>query len=194
MSKYLEGATEWLRWLEVRMAKTDNRRHQAIIRDFVSHLALEMCGDWQTVWGQMLVEEPVFHVYAPAQGLDKLTTYSGRQAVKELYANKGTAISQAYGPLECSFEVFDWGLVTFITGTVLLDGETMMQFGFDVEDADARYALEVPVVMRWWYDEDVRLIGEDDYQLAEPAFSRLDPADDFTLEQQLAALKPFCPR
>jgi hypothetical protein len=193
MSKYLERTTEWLSWLEERIAKTDDPRHKAITRDYLSHLALEMIGDWQTVWGKMLVEDPLYHVYAPATGIDTLTTYSGRQEVKELYSKKGITLSHAYGPIEATFEAFDWGLASFITGTLLLDGENMIQLGFDV-DRDTRYAIELPVLNRWWYDEAATLIGEDAHQLAEPVVSKLDPVDDITPEQRLAALKPFCPK
>jgi hypothetical protein len=193
MSKYLERTTEWMRWLEERIAKTDDPRYKAITRDYISHLALEMTGNWQRVWAEMLVEDPEYHVYAPATGIDRLTTYSGRQEVKDLYSNKVTTLSHAYGPMEASFEAFDWGFVSFITSTLLLDGETMIPLGFDV-DGDARYVVELPVLNRWWYDGKARLIGEDAHQLAEPVVSNLEPVDDISPHQRLAALKPFCPK
>lgn len=196
MSRYLDRQTNWLSWLEERIAKTDDPHHKAITRDFLSHLALEMSGDWYTVWADMMVEEPLYRIYLPGLGIPKLTTYSGREAVKDFYAQIGKTMGVAheYGPIETSYLVADWGLMSCFTGTVLLEGEVLTQLGYDIDDPEARYAVEVPVLNRWYYDEKATLIGEDAHQLAEPVVSRLDPTDDFTGEQRQAALSPFFPK
>jgi hypothetical protein len=195
MNRYLERASEWMRWVEEQIDKTDDRRHKAITRDFLSHLALEMSGDWHTVWSEMMVDEPLYHVYMPGLGIPDLTTYSGRDAVKGFYQQitQTMGVAHAYGPIETSLVVTDWGLVSFFTGTVLFDGEQLAQLGYDVDD-DGRYVVELPVLNRWYYDDAAKLVGEDAHQLAEPVLSRLDPADDITPEQRLAALKPFFPK
>jgi hypothetical protein len=195
MSRYLERASDWMRWVEEQITKTDDPRHQAITRDFLSHLALEMTGDWQTVWGKMMVDDPLYHMYMPALGIDKMTTYAGRDQVGEFYAQISLTMGVAheYGPMESSFVALDWGLVSFFTGTVLMEGEQMVQLGYDVDDTSGRYVVELPVLNRWYYDEEARLLGEDAHQLTEATVSRLDPADDFTAEQRLAALQPFYP-
>jgi hypothetical protein len=152
-----------MRWVEERIAKTDDPRHKAITRDFLSHLALEMTGDWQTVWGKMMVDDPLYHMYMPALGIDKMTTYSGREQVGVFYAQiaQTMGVAHEYGPIETSFVALDWGLVSFFTGTVLMEGEQMVQLGYDVDDRGTRYVVELPVLNRWYYDEEARLLGED---------------------------------
>ena len=196
MSRYLDRANDWMRWVEERSEKADDPRHRAITRDFLSHLALEMSGDWQTVWGQMMVEEPLYHVYMPGLGVPKLTTYAGREAVKEFYCQitKTMGVAHEYGPIETSYVPTDWGLISFFSGTLLLDGATLTDLGYDIDDREARYVVEVPVLNRWYYDEEAKLIGEDAHQLADAVVTKLDPADDFTADERLAVLSQYFPK
>jgi hypothetical protein len=195
MSRYLERAMAWMRWVEEQIDKADDPRHKAIARDFLSHLALEMSGDWHTVWSGMMVEEPLYHVYMPGLGIPKLTTYAGRDAVKDFYVQitQTMGVAHEYGPIETSLVVTDWGLVSFFTGTLVMDGEQLLGLGYDV-DRGRRYAVEVPVLNRWYYDDAATLIGEDAHQIAEAVVSELDPRDDISPDERLAALQLFFPK
>jgi hypothetical protein len=196
MSRYLERANEWMRWVEERSEKAEDPRERAITRDFLSHLALEMSGDWQTVWGQMMVKEPLYHVYMPGLGIPTVTTYAGRDQVKGFYQQitQTMGVAHEYGSLETSYVATDWGLVSFFTGTLLLDGATLSALGYDIDDPKARYVVEVPVLNRWYYDEKAMLIGEDAHQIADALVTKLDPADDFTAEQRHAVLSQYFPK
>ena len=190
MSKYLEKQRQWFEFISKEIEATENPHHKAILQNFKNHAAYELSGNWEKIFTpEMTVEEPVYHVLG--LGLPELTTFDGDAAVQNFYGRLNEGVVMFYG--EENLAVADWGFASFPTSAVVFDGAQLAAAGVEVDDPSARYIAEYPTAMRWLYDSQAKLIGENVYQVGETKYTKLDPADDITMETRNALVSRYLP-
>jgi hypothetical protein len=195
VSKYLDRTREWFEWLQTRAENTKNPHQQAIVKNYLTHAALELHGSWEQIFTPALtVTEPRYNIFG--FGYDKLTTLSGEGEVKGFYARlseERVSIIYPYGPIDSCLQVAEWGFVGFMADGSFMTGEEVAKIGVEVDDESAKFIAEFPMVIRWWYDSDARLIGEDIYQIGETTYTKIAPADDVTNREVRECVGRFIP-
>jgi hypothetical protein len=171
---------------------TENPRHRYLLKSYLRHRYLESAGRYQEIFApEMTVEHPYYRfslIGQPRFALD------GREQVAAVYQH-WTQTDQ------CIFYVEDESVAVgdhLITGRGIgyqqRLGAELAASGADVDvDVDAMYLERFQMVMVWPYDDQCRLIGEDlwEFDDAERALIKLDPADVLTVSQARDLLDPL---
>src|SRR5512140_1792720 len=89
------------------LARTDNPRHRAILRNFRRHALLEVAGRWQEILTpQMMVDCPVYRINENGRSVH----LSGLEAIAGFYKDIADRGLHVFGPIEEQMAVADWGL------------------------------------------------------------------------------------
>lgn len=169
---------------------TDNPRHRYMLQAYLRHRYLESAGRWEEILDPALtVEHPYYRFDLIAQGRFVL---DGRDEVAAVYGH-WTATDQCVFYVEDeSVAVGDHMIVGRGIGYQQTLGSELSAAGIDA-DEDAMYLSKSQIMMLWPYDDRCRLIGEDvwEFDNAEKAYIKLDPADVLTAEQAGELLAPY---
>ena len=169
---------------------TENPRHRYLLQSYLRHRYLESAGRWEEILDPALtVEHPYYRFNMIAQGRFAL---DGSEQVAALYGH-WTATDQ------CVFYVEDESVAVgdhMIVGRGISYQQTLGSelAGAGIEaDENAMYLTKSQIMMLWPYDDRCRLVGEDVWEFddAEKAYIRLDPADVLTAEEAGKLLDPF---
>ena len=189
MSKYLEKQREWFEFISKEIDATENPRHKAILQNFKNHASYELSGNWEKIFTpEMTVDEPRYEILG--LGLPEFTIFDGDGAVQGFYGRLNSGVVMFYD--EENLAVADWGFASFPTAAVVFDGADLVAAGVEV-DSSARYIAEYPCAMRWLYDADAKMIGEHVYQIGETRYTKLDAANDVTMETRNALVRQYMP-
>ena len=172
------------------LAATENPRHRYLLQSYLRHRYLESAGRWEEILEpELTVEHPYYRFSMITQGRFAL---DGREQVAALYGH-WTATNQ------CVFYVEDESVAVgdhMIVGRGISYQQTLgaelAAAGVDA-DPDAMYLTKSQICMVWTYDDRCRLIGEDIWEFddAERAYIKLDPADVLTAQEAGKLLDPF---
>jgi hypothetical protein len=176
--------------VERALERTENPRHRYLLQSYLRHRYLESAGRYEEILDPALtVDHPYYRFSLIAGGRFAL---DGRDQVAALY-DHWTATDQ------CVFYVEDETVAVgdhMIVGRGISYQQTLgselAAAGVDADEA-AMYLTRSQICMVWNYDDRCRLLGEDVWEFddAEHAFIRLDPADVLTADQAGQLLDPF---
>ncbi len=172
------------------LANTDNPRHRYLLQSYLRHRYLESAGRWEEILDPSLTVDEPFYRFSLA-GREPFTL-SGKDQVAMLYGH-WTATDQCVFYVEDEqVAVGDHMVVGRGIGYQQTLGAELAVAGIDV-DPDAMYLKKSQIMMLWPYDDQCRLLGEDvwEFDTAESAVFRLDPADVLTAQQAGVLLEPF---
>ncbi len=176
--------------VEAAFAATANPRHRFLLQAYLRHRYLESAGRWEEILDPALtVDHPVYRFSLITQGR---FTLDGKEQVAALYGH-WTATDQCVFYVEDeSVAVGDHLIVGRGIGYQQTLGSELAAAGIDA-DPNAMYLTRSQICMVWPYDDQGRLLGEDVWEFddAERAYIKLDPADVLTAEQAGKLLDPF---
>jgi len=178
------------RAVEKQLEGTENPRHRYLLQAYLRHRYLESAGRYlEILEPELTVEHPVYRFSLLGQ---PRFTLEGREQVEALYRH-WTETDQ------CVFYVEDEIVAVgdhMIVGRGIAYqqtlGSALVAAGVDA-DIDAMYLARSQIAMIWPYDDRCRLLGEDVWEFddAERAYIKLDPADVLTAEQAGKLLEPL---
>jgi hypothetical protein len=171
------------------LARTDNPRHRAILRNFRRHAMLEVAGRWREILTpRMTVDTPVYRINENGRSVH----LSGMAEIGKFYQDITDRGLNVFGPIDEHVLVSDWGLaIESLFGNYVL-GHVLAEQGEDIDDPDAYYQLTHYMASFWPYSEDCRLIGEHIYEDAgSRTIHKLEPHQVVTPAQAAALLNPM---
>ena len=172
------------------LESTENPRHRYLLQSYLRHRYLESAGRWQEILDPALtVDHPYYRFSLIAQGRFAL---DGRDQVAALYGH-WTATDQCVFYVEDeTVAVGDHLVVGRGLGYQQTLGSELVAAGVEADEG-AMYLTRSQICMVWNYDDRCRLVGEDVWEFddAEHAHIKLDPADVLTAEQAGTLLDPF---
>jgi len=169
---------------------TGNPRHRYLLQSYLRHRYLESAGRYQEIFApEMTVEHPFYRfslIGQPRFALD------GRPQVEAVYQHWTQTDQCVFYVEDESVAVGDHLIVGRGIGYQQRLGSELAESGAGV-DVDAMYLERFQMVMVWPYDDQCRLIGEDlwEFDDAEHALIKLDPADVLTAKQAGELLEPL---
>lgn len=172
------------------LENTDNPRHRYLLQSYLRHRYLESAGRWEEILDPALTVDEPFYRFCLA-GREPFTL-QGKDQVGMLYGH-WTATDQCVFYVEDEqVSVGDHMVVGRGIGYQQTLGAELAVAGLDV-DPDAMYLKKSQIMMLWPYDDQCRLMGEDvwEFDTAEAAVFRLDPADVLSAHQAGELLDPF---
>jgi hypothetical protein len=171
------------------LARTENPRHRAILRNFRRHALLEVSGRWREILTpRMIVDDPVYRINENGGSVHLY----GQPAIGKFYQGIADAGLNVFGPIEDQVMVSDWGLAIESLFGNYLPGHALIEQGEDIDDPDAYYQLTHVIASFWPYDEDCRLIGEHIYEdAASRVVQKLEPEQVVTPAQAAQLLAPL---
>lgn len=176
--------------VEAALEAADSPRHRYLLQAYLRHRYLESAGRWEEILDPTLtVDHPVYRFSLITQGRFSL---DGKEQVAALYGH-WTATDQCVFYVEDeSVAVGDHLIVGRGIGYQQTLGSELAATGVDV-DPEAMYLTRSQICMVWPYDDECRLLGEDVWEFddAEHAYIKLDPADVLTASQAGDLLDPF---
>lgn len=169
---------------------TDDPRHRYLLEAYLRHRYLESAGRWEEILDPALtVDHPLYRFNLTTQGR---FTLDGKDQVAALYGH-WTATNQAVFYVEDEqVAVGDHLVVGRGISYQQTLGSELAAAGIDA-DPQAMYLTRSQICMVWPYDDHCRLLGEDVWEFddAQRAYIRLDPADVLSTEQARHLLDPF---
>ena len=175
--------------VEQTLQRTENPRHRYMLQAYLRHRYLESAGRYQEIFDPAMTVEHPFYRFTLLQGRFNL---DGREQVEAMY-HHWTVTNQAVFYVEDEqVAVGDHLIVGRGISYQQTLGAELAAAGVDA-DKDAMYLLRSQICMVWPYDDRCRLIGEDVWEFdgAERAIFKLDPADVLTAQQAGQLLAPF---
>src|SRR5690554_5066509 len=116
------------------LANTDNPRHIAILKNFVRHANLEVCGLWEGIVApDMMVDHPIYRFHSP-KGLRIL---DGMDAVRAEYQSYADDASSVIYHTDGIMSVTDRGILTEYMSHRFWPGHLLRKQGDDIDDPDA---------------------------------------------------------
>ncbi len=182
--------TEQNRAVERVLEVTENPRHRYLLESYLRHRYLESAGRYKEIFApEMTVEHPVYRFSLIGQPSFKL---DGRDQVEGLYRHWTETNQSVFYVEDELVAVGDHMIVGRGTSYQQTLGSTLAASGVDA-DENAMYLTRSQIAMIWPYDDRCRLIGEDVWEFddAERAYIKLDPADVLTAEQAGRLLEPL---
>ncbi|MBK0392566.1 hypothetical protein [Ramlibacter algicola] len=188
MTKF--DVTKRLPEVDEALARTDNPRHIAILKNYVRHANLEVSGLWEGIVApDMMVEHPVY-VFHSHQGMRRIEGMAAVRAEYESYEKLGnTVIYHTDGHIM----VDDFGFMTEYVSHRFWPGSLLRTMGDDVDDAKAMYLVSMTQMMNWPYDERARVVGERVYRGGDRKIRECDPAEVITMQECRDKLLPTLP-
>lgn len=172
------------------LATTANPRHRYLLQSYLRHRYLESAGRWEEILEpDLTVDHPYYRFDMIAQGRFAL---DGREQVAAVYRHWTETDQCVFYVEDETVAVGDHLIVGRGIGYQQTLGSELAAAGLDVDET-AMYLTKSQICMVWSYDDRCRLIGEDIWEFddAERALIRLDPADVLTAEQAGELLEPF---
>jgi hypothetical protein len=171
------------------LSRTENPRHQAILRNFRRHALLEVSGRWREILTpRMMVDNPVYRINENGRSQH----LSGMAAIGEFYQDIADRGLNVFGPIEEQIMVSDWGLAIESLFGNHLPGHVLAEQGEDIDDPDAYYQLTHYLASFWPYTEDCRLVGEHIYEdSGSRTVHKLPPEHVVTPSQAAEILAPL---
>ncbi|MEU4160840.1 hypothetical protein [Actinoplanes sp. NPDC026670] len=171
------------------LARTENPRHRAILRNFRRHALLEVAGRWREILTpRMMVDHPVYRINENGRSVH----LSGFEPIGKFYQEITDRGLNVFGPIEDQVFVSDRGLAIESLFGNYVPGHVLAEQGEDVDDPDAYYQLTHYMASFWPYDDDCRLIGEHIYEdTASRTIHKLEPSEVVTPAQATALLNPL---
>ena len=169
---------------------TQNPRHRYLLQAYLRHRYLESAGRYEEIFDpQLTVERPVYRFSLISQGR---FTLDGREQVEMLYKHWTDTDQCVFYVTDEQVSVGDHLIVGRGTSYQQTLGSELAAAGIDA-DPEAMYLVRSQICMVWPYDDQCRLIGEDVWEFddAERAYFKLDPADVLTAAQAGELLAPF---
>lgn len=197
MNDYLERQVEQFEALGKLAAATDDPLHRGILLNYRRHLGLEYGErDDEIVLPDMTVDHPLYRVqdnimegFGQRLGTGEIIEHDGTEAVLGFYRSMNdftVALS-----MNEQIAVADWGFASFEDIVMFISGDKLAERGLAGEDTAAHYIAEGPVAMRWRYDGNARLIGEDIWQREVFQIRRADPSEVVTLAERTAVASRY---
>jgi hypothetical protein len=178
------------RAVEKQLAVTENPRHRYLLEAYLRHRYLESAGRYEEILEpELTVEHPVYRFSLMGQ---PRFTLDGREQVEALYRH-WTETDQCVFYVEDEIvAVGDHMIVGRGIGYQQTLGSALVAAGVEA-DEDAMYLVKSQIAMIWPYDDRCRLLGEDVWEFddAERAYIKLDPADVLTAEEAGRLLDPL---
>ncbi|MEA2424360.1 MAG: hypothetical protein QOH13_770 [Thermoleophilaceae bacterium] len=178
------------RAVEKQLSVTENPRHRYLLEAYLRHRYLESAGRYEEILEpELTVEHPVYRFSLMGQ---PRFTLDGREQVEALYRH-WTETDQCVFYVEDEIvAVGDHMIVGRGIGYQQTLGSALVAAGVEA-DEDAMYLVKSQIAMIWPYDDRCRLLGEDVWEFddAERAYIKLDPADVLTAEQAGRLLDPL---
>lgn len=182
--------TKRLPEVDVALARTDNPRHIAILKNYVRHANLEVCGLWEGIVApEMMVEHPVYVFHSP-QGIRVL---DGMQAVRDEYASYEKLGNTVIYHTDGEIFVDDGGFMTEYVSNRFWPGELLQALGDDIDDPQATYLVSMTQAMYWPYDERARVVAERVYRGSDRVIRKCEPDEVITMEECREKLLPSLP-
>lgn len=173
------------------LARNDNPRHRAILKNYIRHANLEVCGLWKGILApDMMVPHPVYRFHTPGKGL---RVVDGMTAVQEEYESYARLNCNVIMHGEGSIMVSDRGFMTEFVQHRFWPGSLLREQGDDIDDPHAMYLVSTTQMMSWPYDEEARVIEERVYRGTDRRIGKCDPADVITVEECREKLLPTLP-
>lgn len=172
------------------LAATESPRHRYLLQTYLRHRYLESAGRYQEIFDPRLtVEQPVYRFSLISQGR---FTLDGREQVEMLYKHWTDTDQCVFYVADEQVSVGDHLVVGRGISYQQTLGAELAAAGVEA-DAGAMYLVRSQICMVWPYDDQCRLIGEDVWEFddAERAYFKLDPADVLTAAQAGELLAPF---
>jgi hypothetical protein len=176
--------------VERTLAATENPRHRYLLQSYLRHRYLESAGRYLEIFApEMTVEHPFYRFSLIGQPRFAL---NGRPEVEAVYQHWTQTDQCVFYVEDESVAVGDHLLVGRGIGYQQRQGAELAASGVDA-DPSAMYLERFQMVMVWPYDDQCRLIGEDlwEFDDAERALIKLDPADVLTVAQAAELLAPL---
>ncbi|GAC1591358.1 MAG: hypothetical protein NVS3B21_09760 [Acidimicrobiales bacterium] len=176
--------------VEAALDASDNPRHRYLLQTYLRHRYLESAGRWQEILEpEMTVDHPVYRFNLISQGR---FTLEGKDQIGGLYGHWTDTDQCVFYVENESVAVGDHLIVGRGIGYQQTLGSELAAAGVDA-DPSAMYLTRSQICMVWPYDDRCRLLGEDVWEFddAERAYIKLEPADVLTAEQAGKLLDPF---
>ncbi|GMA61064.1 hypothetical protein NZD89_15505 [Alicyclobacillus fastidiosus] len=160
------------------LERTTNPLHVAILENFRRHVHLEGAGMFdEIIASDMMVDNPTYRVTWGSNP----TVIEGKEAVVGFY---NIAAKSVLWHSDDLLAVADWGISDELTFHQLIQGQGLIDLGFEVDHPDKIYHYTSRQVFLWPYDEHARLKGERLYEDKTTVnIVECDPADIITPER-----------
>jgi hypothetical protein len=192
VSRYEHAFQTMFASLEKEIARLDNPRRQAILKNYRRHALLEVSGRYEELLApDMTVEEPHYRIHEGGTSI----VLDGMAEVKAFYQSLVDANAVVMWVNDQDISVNDRGFsgevefFEFVPET-MLGGETV--FGqVQAGETGEMYLLKRTLAFYWPYDEQCRLIGEHVYEdFASREITKPDPADVISAARAAELLAP----
>lgn len=174
------------------LERTTDHRHRTIIKNFLRHATLEVCGLWEGILiPEMTVEHPIYRFHTE----HGLQIYDGMDAVRRMYIGFVEEGSTVMYHTDAKVAVCDQGLFFEYVNNRFYKGAVLAKqpgAGTDI-DPDGDYLSSNTNAMFWPYDERCRMIGEHVYRDRDRRIRRIDPSEVITQEECRQHLLPRAP-
>lgn len=182
--------TKRLPEVDAALAKTDNPRHIAILKNYIRHANLEVSGLWEGIVApDMMVEHPVYRFHSP-QGLRII---DGMDAVRAEYASYEQLGNTVIYHTDGEIMVNDNGFLTEYISHRFWPGKLLRSVGDDIDDPDAMYLVSMTQAMYWPYDERARVMEERVYRGADRKIRKCRADEVITMQECREKLLPTLP-
>ncbi|GAC1591976.1 MAG: hypothetical protein NVS3B21_11080 [Acidimicrobiales bacterium] len=176
--------------VEAALEASDNPRHRYLLQAYLRHRYLESAGRWPEILDpELTVDHPVYRFSLISQGG---FTLEGKDQVGALYGHWTETDQCVFYVENESVAVGDHLIVGRGISYQQTLGSELAAAGIDA-DPNSMYLTRSQICMVWPYDDRCRLLGEDVWEFddAERAYIKLDPADVLTVNQAAELLDPF---
>lgn len=181
ITKRLPGVDELL-------AKTENPRHLAILKNYYKHATLEVCGLWPEILSPaMTVPNPIYRFHGP-KGSKVLEGMDAVRSEYELYVRQNSTVMYH---LDESIAVSDSGFLTEYVVERFYPGWVLREQGEDIDDPNATYLSRLTQMMYWPYNEKVQLMEERVYRGNDRTIRKCVPEEVITVDECREKLLPL---
>jgi hypothetical protein len=163
--------------------------HQrAILENYRMHALLEISGRYEEIFTPELTVDHPYYRTTSHLGTEH---HDGRAAVISYYRRMIDGRSNVlwFDPEYLAVE--DWGISTEVTINTFMPGRTAIASGHEIDDIDAIYLEHKWVMMRWPYNEQAKMIGENVYKAKPHSIRKVAPEDVILPEQVTELLAPL---
>jgi hypothetical protein len=182
--------TKRLPEVDAAIAKTDNPRHLAILKNYTRHAILEVCGLYEDIVApDMIVPHPIYRFHEP----NGFRILDGMAAVKAEYQSYAEVNNTVMYHTDGVIVVHDQGFLTEYTSNRFWPGKLLRDLGDEIDDPEATYLVTMSQAMAWPYDDQARLIEERVYRGRDRKIRKCVPEEIVTVQECRERLLPIMP-
>jgi hypothetical protein len=192
-SRVTFDVTRWPLRVEAEMHRATNTRHRAILKNYLTHIVLEISGCWEEILTpSMTVAEPVYRM--GLHGSSEIL--QGMSAVTELYRGLAESGATVMGAVDGHLWVDDYGVAEEVLWGHVYSGQALHEHGFAQNVNPAAYYLETSNLSQVFrYNSDALLLGEYIYEAGGTyGYAEMAAEDVTTAEQAKELLAPSLER